>query len=158
MKARLPKGYGGGGPSNLQQLARQAQKLQEANGKSDRRSWKQRNTRATAGGEAVKATVTGKLELKSVATEARGRGPAGCGNAFRSHRTAAVNEALRAAQSDKSEPHGENLRRPQYAGDAVTMADYRIAPLSRLIEQFQRHSGHRLQKCGAACISRPESF
>ena len=29
MKARLPQGYGGGGPSNLQQLARQAQKMQE---------------------------------------------------------------------------------------------------------------------------------
>ena len=29
MKARLPQGYGGGGASNLQQLARQAQKMQE---------------------------------------------------------------------------------------------------------------------------------
>ena len=29
MKARLPQGFGGGGPSNLQQLARQAQKMQE---------------------------------------------------------------------------------------------------------------------------------
>lgn len=29
MKARLPQGFGGGAPSNLQQLARQAQKMQE---------------------------------------------------------------------------------------------------------------------------------
>ena len=29
MKARLPEGYGKGGAANLQQLARQAQKLQE---------------------------------------------------------------------------------------------------------------------------------
>ena len=29
MKARLPQGYGSGGVNNLQQLARQAQKLQE---------------------------------------------------------------------------------------------------------------------------------
>ena len=29
MKARLPKGYGGGGSNNIQQLARQAQKLQD---------------------------------------------------------------------------------------------------------------------------------
>ena len=29
MKARLPQGYGGGGAANLQQLARQAQKMQE---------------------------------------------------------------------------------------------------------------------------------
>ena len=29
MKARLPQGYGGGGAQNLQQLARQAQKMQD---------------------------------------------------------------------------------------------------------------------------------
>ena len=29
MKARLPKGYGGGGANNIQQLARQAQKIQD---------------------------------------------------------------------------------------------------------------------------------
>ena len=29
MKARLPKGYGGGGTNNIQQLARQAQKIQD---------------------------------------------------------------------------------------------------------------------------------
>mgnify|MGYP002519859396 CR=1 FL=1 len=29
MKARLPKGYGSGGANNIQQLARQAQKLQD---------------------------------------------------------------------------------------------------------------------------------
>ena len=29
MKARLPKGYGNGGANNIQQLARQAQKLQD---------------------------------------------------------------------------------------------------------------------------------
>ena len=29
MKARLPKGYGSGGANNIQQLARQAQKIQE---------------------------------------------------------------------------------------------------------------------------------
>ena len=29
MKARLPQGMGGGGAANLQQLARQAQKMQE---------------------------------------------------------------------------------------------------------------------------------
>ena len=28
MKARLPKGYGGGGAGNMQQLAKQAQKMQ----------------------------------------------------------------------------------------------------------------------------------
>ena len=28
MKARLPKGYGGGGPQNMQQMLKQAQKMQ----------------------------------------------------------------------------------------------------------------------------------
>ncbi len=33
MKARLPKGYGSGGANNIQQLARQAQKLQDDGGR-----------------------------------------------------------------------------------------------------------------------------
>ena len=32
MKARLPKGYGSGGAANIQQLARQAQKIQDEMG------------------------------------------------------------------------------------------------------------------------------
>ena len=57
MKARLPQGYGGGGAANLQQIARQAQKLQE---EMDAVSTELETTEysATAGGDAVKAIAT----------------------------------------------------------------------------------------------------
>ena len=65
MKARLPQGYGGGGAANLQQLAKQAQKMQEqmeaVSAELDGKEYS-----ATAGGDAVKATVTGKMEVKRV--------------------------------------------------------------------------------------------
>ena len=56
MKARLPQGYGGGGAANIQQLARQAQKIQEemdaASAELDQKLYT-----ATSGGDAVKATA-----------------------------------------------------------------------------------------------------
>ena len=65
MKARLPQGYGGGGAANLQQLARQAQKMQEQM-EAVTAELEEKEYSATSGGDAVKATVTGKLEVKSV--------------------------------------------------------------------------------------------
>jgi len=64
MKARLPQGYGGG-VSNLQQLARQAQKLQEDMDELAKELEEKEYT-ATSGGGAVTVTVTGKMELKAV--------------------------------------------------------------------------------------------
>lgn len=65
MKARLPKGYGNGGANNIQQLARQAQKLQDdmeaASAELEAKEYE-----AAAGGGAVKVTVTGKMELTKV--------------------------------------------------------------------------------------------
>ena len=65
MKARLPQGYGGGGPSNIQQLAKQAQKMQE---EMDRvtTELEDKEYKATSGGDAVEAVVTGKMELKTL--------------------------------------------------------------------------------------------
>ena len=65
MKARLPQGYGGGGAANLQQLARQAQKMQEQM-EAVSAELEEKEYTATAGGDAVKAVVTGKMEVKSV--------------------------------------------------------------------------------------------
>lgn len=65
MKARLPQGYGGGGAANLQQLARQAQKMQEQM-EAVSAELEEKEYTATAGGDAVKAVVTGKIEVKSV--------------------------------------------------------------------------------------------
>nr|WP_319488614.1 YbaB/EbfC family nucleoid-associated protein [uncultured Caproiciproducens sp.] len=102
MKARLPQGYGGGGgAANLQQLARQAQKIQEdmdqATNELDGKEYS-----ATAGGDAVKATVTGKMEVKSIDIKPEVVDPEDV-EMLSDLVLAAVNEALRAAAADKSE-------------------------------------------------------
>lgn len=65
MKARLPKGYGGGGAGNIQQLARQAQKLQD-DMEAATQELEAKEYSASAGGGAVSVTVTGKLEVTKV--------------------------------------------------------------------------------------------
>lgn len=101
MKARLPQGFNGGGASNIQQLARQAQKLQEdmdqvTNELNDK------EYSATAGGDAVKATVTGKLEVKSIEIKPEVVDPEDV-EMLSDLVIAAVNEAIRAATADKNE-------------------------------------------------------
>ena len=55
MKARLPKGYGGGGANNIQQLARQAQKIQD-DMEAASAELAAKEYEAAAGGGAVRAT------------------------------------------------------------------------------------------------------
>ena len=99
MKARLPQGYGGGGASNLQQLARQAQKMQEQM-EAITAELEEKEYTATSGGDAVKATVTGKLEVKSVEIKPEVIDPEDA-EMLGDLVTAAVNEALRAASQEK---------------------------------------------------------
>ncbi len=88
MKARLPKGYGAGGSNNIQQLARQAQKIQDdmeaASAELETKEYE-----AAAGGGAVKVTVSGKPELIKVEIQPL--------------IMAATNEALRTAAKEKEE-------------------------------------------------------
>ncbi|NLG92399.1 YbaB/EbfC family nucleoid-associated protein [Caproiciproducens galactitolivorans] len=100
MKARLPQGYGGGGAANLQQLARQAQKIQED---MDRitAELEVKEYSATAGGDAVKATVTGKMEVKSIDIKPEVVDPEDV-EMLSDLVIASVNEALRAAAADKA--------------------------------------------------------
>lgn len=100
MKARLPKGYGGGA-SNLQQLAHQAQKLQEQMGQLTDELEEKEYT-AASGGDVVKATVTGKMELKSLEIKPEVVDPEDV-EMLSDLVIAAVNEALHAAATDKSE-------------------------------------------------------
>lgn len=66
MKARLPKGFGGGGaPGNLQQIAMQAQKIQEDINKATSDLEKKEYTTSSGGG-AVTVTVTGEMVVKSI--------------------------------------------------------------------------------------------
>lgn len=101
MKARLPQGFGGGGPANLQQLARQAQKMQEQM-EAASAELEEKEYTAASGGDAVKAVVTGKMEVKSIDIKPEvidPEDPEMLGDLI----TAAVNEALRAAAQEKEE-------------------------------------------------------
>lgn len=101
MKARLPKGMGGGGGQNLQQIARQAQKMQEQL-EVVTEELEAKEYSATSGGDAVKATVTGKMEVTEIEIKPEVIDPDDAemlGDLI----TAAVNEALRAAAAEKEE-------------------------------------------------------
>ena len=64
MKARLPKGMGGG-PQNMQGMLRQAQKMQEDMA-ALQEDLDAREYDVSAGGGAVRVKITGKLEVKSI--------------------------------------------------------------------------------------------
>lgn len=101
MKARLPQGYGGGGASNLQQIARQAQKLQEQMAQTTQELEEKEYT-ASSGGDAVHAIVTGKMEVKSIEIKPEVVDPEDV-EMLSDLIIAAVNEALRTAAGDKAE-------------------------------------------------------
>ncbi len=101
MKARVPKNFGGGAPSNLQQLARQAQKMQEEmDAASNELETKEYS--ATAGGEAVRVTVSGAMEVKKIEIKPEVVDPEDV-EMLADLVTAAVNEAIRAAATEKEE-------------------------------------------------------
>lgn len=100
MKARLPKGYGGG-PNNIQQLARQAQKLQD-DMEAALAELETKEYTANAGGGAVSVTVTGKMELTKVDISPDVVDPEDVGM-LSDLVMAAANEALRAAAKEKED-------------------------------------------------------
>lgn len=100
MKARLPQGFGGKGVgNNMQQFAVQAQKLQEeidtANEELDEKEYE-----ATSGGGAVKVTVKGNMEVQSITISPEVVDPDDT-EMLSDLVIAAVNEALRAANSER---------------------------------------------------------
>ncbi len=101
MKARLPQGYGSGGAANIQQLARQAQKIQDEMGNVEK-ELEEKEYSATAGGNAVKVVATGKMEVKSIEISPEVVDPEDvemlCDLVM-----AATNEALRTAANEKEE-------------------------------------------------------
>lgn len=100
MKARIPRGMGGG-PQNLQQIAKQAQKMQE---EMDAASTvlEEKEYSAASGGGAVDVVVTGKMELKTVNIKPEAVDPEDI-EMLSDLIIAAANEALRKAADDKSE-------------------------------------------------------
>lgn len=100
MKARLPQGYGGGGAANIQQLARQAQKMQEEMDAATT-ELESKEYSASAGGGAVTVTVTGNMEVKSIEMKPEVVDPEDI-EMLSDLVMAAVNEALRTAVEDKN--------------------------------------------------------
>jgi DNA-binding YbaB/EbfC family protein len=101
MKARLPKGVGGG-PSNMQGMIKQAQKMQEQmtqlQAELDEREYS-----AAAGGGAVTVTVSGKREITKLEIKPEVVDPEDV-EMLTDLITAAVNEALRtAAETSENE-------------------------------------------------------
>lgn len=101
MKARLPQGYGGGGAQNLQQLARQAQKMQDQM-EAATEELNAREYTASSGGGMVTVTVSGELEVKKLEINPEVVDPEDI-EMLQDLVTAAVNEAVSKANSDKEE-------------------------------------------------------
>lgn len=64
MKARLPKGMGGG-PQNMQAMIKQAQKMQ-ADIEAKQKELEEKEYVVSSGGGMVEITMTGKHEVKSI--------------------------------------------------------------------------------------------
>ena len=64
MKARLPKGMGGG-PQNMQEMLKQAQQMQE-NIEKKKAELEEKEYVVSSGGGMVEVTVTGKHEIKAI--------------------------------------------------------------------------------------------
>ena len=97
MKARRPNGYGG--PSDMGALMRQAQKMQEQMAETTAQLEETTYT-ATAGGNAVEATVKGTMEVTEIKLQPEVVDPEDT-EMLADLVMAAVNEALRKAAQDK---------------------------------------------------------
>lgn len=100
MKARLPKGMGGG-PQNMQTMIRQAQKMQEdmekAQAELDAKEYE-----TQAGGGAVKVKINGKREILSLTLAPEIVDPDDI-ETLADAVTAAVNEAIKKVEAENSE-------------------------------------------------------
>ena len=97
-------GYGGYGGGNMQQLMRQAQKLQEQMAKTQQ-DLDEREYSAQAGGGMVTVVVSGKRELKSIAIKPECVDPEDV-ELLQDMILAAANEALRAGEQAREAEMG----------------------------------------------------
>lgn len=103
MKARLPQGMGGG-PSNMQGMIKQAQKMQEDMARIQE-ELAATTYFATVGGGMVTATVDGSHELKELTIQPDAVDPDDV-EMLTDLVMAAVNEAIRKAAADSEEKMG----------------------------------------------------
>ena len=100
MKARLPQGFGGGPGGNMNNMLRQAQKIQEDMAKLQA-DLEEREYTTKAGGGAVEITITGKKEVKSIVLQPEIVDPEDI-EMLQDLIIAAVNEAMRTAEADSA--------------------------------------------------------
>ena len=101
MKARLPQGYGGGAPNNMNALARQAQKMQDEVARITEEC-EAKDYEATVGGNTVSVTVSGKLEVTKIDIKPEVVDPEDI-EMLSDLIMAATNEAIRKANTEKEE-------------------------------------------------------
>ena len=100
MKVRLPQGMGGG-PSNMQSMLKQAQKMQEEMAEKQA-ELEQREYETSAGGGVVSVKINGKKEILSVKIDPEVVDPDDV-ETLEDLVTAAVNEAIKTVESVSSE-------------------------------------------------------
>lgn len=100
MKARLPQGFGGG-PSNMQGMIKQAQKMQEEMAVLQE-ELEAKEYKTTVGGGAVEVVVTGKKEIKELNIKPEVIDPEDA-EMLQDLIISAVNEAIRNVEADSEE-------------------------------------------------------
>ena len=98
MKARLPKGMGGG-PQNMQAMLKQAQQMQE-NIEKKKAELEEKEYVVTSGGGMVEVTVTGKHEIKAIGIDPEVVDPQDVAM-LEDMLMAALNEAMRKIDDDE---------------------------------------------------------
>lgn len=104
MKARLPKGMGGG-PQNMQTMIKQAQKMQE-DMENLQAELDQREYEIAAGGGAVNVKINGKLEVLSIDIKPEVVDPDDI-ETLSDILVAAVNEAIKKVNTTNSDEMGK---------------------------------------------------
>ena len=100
MKVRLPQGAGGG-PSNMQSMLKQAQKMQEDMA-AKQAELEEREYDTSAGGGVVKVKINGKKEILSVKIDPEVIDPDDA-ETLEDLVVAAVNEAIRVVEQTSAE-------------------------------------------------------
>ena len=101
MKARLPQGYGGGGAQNMNQMIRQAQKMQEQMAEKQA-ELAEREFKAASGGGMVEVVFNGAKELKAITIKPEAVDPDDV-EMLQDLVMAAVNESLRMVEETSNQ-------------------------------------------------------
>jgi DNA-binding YbaB/EbfC family protein len=104
MKARLPKGFGGG-PTNMQGMLKKAQQMQENMMKAQEEVEAQ-EFEVAAGGGAVNIVINGKKEILSIRLSPEVVDPEDI-EMLQDLITAGVNEAIKTAEAAMSDAMGQ---------------------------------------------------